>query len=65
LGLKGYSALGLGHTNWTDKFWGIFGGIISTILAVESLVHGRMDWVVFPTKKLIFRHIYIPNITQI
>jgi hypothetical protein len=25
---------GLGHTNWTDKFWGIFGGIISTILAV-------------------------------
>jgi hypothetical protein len=49
-----FQTFGLGQTDWADNFCGIFGQIISTILAL-CLVHEKMDLVVFATKNFGFQ----------
>jgi hypothetical protein len=56
----------LGQTNWADIFFGI-SGIMAKLSALfwhcESLVHAKMDLIVFLTKSFGFQaqQIYVPN----
>ena len=54
-----YWIFGLGQTNWTNKFWGIWSIFDQTIS--ESLVHVFRYSTIISTKKLSL-YIHIPNI---